>query len=51
MESGNKKGNMPINLQKTAHQKTLNLKRDIEILLLVNEGKLSLHSGTKILKK
>ena len=31
------KGNMPINLQKTAHQKTLNLKSDIEIYLLVNE--------------
>ena len=37
------RGNMPFNLQKTADQKTLNLKREIEILLLVNEGKLLLH--------
>ena len=45
------RGNMPFNLQKTAHQKTLNLRRDIEILALVNEGKLLLHTGTKRLKK
>ena len=37
------RGNMPFNLPKTADQKTLNLKREIEILLLVNEGKLLLH--------
>ena len=45
------RGNMPNSLQKTAHQKTLNLKRNNEILLLVNEGKLLLHTGTKSLKK
>ena len=45
------RGNMPSNLQKTAHQKTLNLKRNSQIFLLVNEGKLSLHTGTKSLKK
>ena len=28
---------MPFSLQKTAHQKTLNLKRNIKILLLVSE--------------
>ena len=44
-------GNKPFNLQKTALQKTLNLKRNIEILLIVNEGKLLLHTGTKSLKK
>ena len=40
-----------IQFAKDGTPETLNLKRNIEILLLVNEGKLLLHTGTKSLKK
>lgn len=41
---------LPSNLQKSAHQKTLNLKRNIEMLVLLNEGKRLLHIGAKVQK-